>query len=563
MKILGLSAFHQDAAAAVVVDGKPVAAAQEALYSQTSRDASLPLKAARACLGRAGIKGQDLDRIVFYEKPLRRFERTLVQGLRAFPKGGRGFAREVSRWLGDRLWLKGQLMDEFGVKSDQVVFAEHAVSHASMAFFSSPFEEAAALVLHDEGEWTTTTLASCKGTQIEALFEAHLPHSLGLAASAFTQFLGFDPGADDEWLFDLASYGQPRFRSEVEALIGVDADGCPQLDEEAFPFGQGGGRLYSDVFEARFGPARIPGEPLRFQGDDARDADLAASVQAVLTERALGLAKLLEEKTGSKQLVAAGALTRNRGIASALLTQTGFDHVWIPAESSDAGAALGAALYIHHEEGDRASRANSLSLGESLGSIADREPTQSGVSESILLDPLESGRPVGWVRGALEFATHAVRRRLVLGDPRPADGRTRMLGALQRSEEFLACRLLVPAEDAAQWADLPVGCEESLALGQLVLPASGYAKEQAPGAVLPDGTVWLQAVSAEEDPALHKLVRGFGERTGVAALLVDTLCVRGGVTPRFDHEALEVLDRSTLEGLLAEDRFYSTSEVPA
>ncbi|MDA1267031.1 MAG: hypothetical protein O2816_18275 [Planctomycetota bacterium] len=561
MKVLGLSAFHQDAAAALVIDGVPVAAGQEGLYTKTPLDASLPLKAARSCLERAGIKGPDLDRVVFYEKPLRRFERTLVTGLRAFPKGGKGFAREVSRWLGDRLWIRGQLVEELGVETKQVLFVEHSLSHAAAAFFQSPYEEAAALVLVDSGEWSACSIAHGKGNQLTLVGETHLPHSLGLAASAFVQFLGFDPGADDRWLADLAALGQPRFQEQVAAMIGVGDDGAPYLDVEAFHLGEGARSLYTDKLAAAFGPARIPGEPLRWTPQDPRDVDLAASVQAVLEERALGMAILAKQKTGAPNLVLAGSLFRNRGIATRLLLEAPFAGVFLSPEPSDAGGALGAALLVHHSEGHREGAARnghdlSLRLGEALGTMSDREADQTEAGPESLLADLGAGRPVGWARGSMEFASDSLGNRCVLGDPRQANGARTMLGALQRSEEFLSARLALPAEDLQRWVQVEGEHGTALRLGQLVLPAREELATQAPGAVGLDGRVWVQAVAADEDPDLHALLVAFRERTGAPGLLLDTLRLRGAVVPRFDSEALEVLDRSQLACLLAGDRLY-------
>jgi carbamoyltransferase len=557
VKILGLSAYHQDAAAALVVDGEPVAAAQEGLYTKTPLDASLPLKAARSCLDRAGLKGPELDRVIFYEKPLRRFERTLATGLRSFPRGGRGFARELSRWLGDRLWIKGELIEELGVDASQVVFLEHALSHAACAFYLSPFEEAAALVLDDAGEWSTCAIAHGVGSDLSMVGEIHLPHSLGLAASAFTQFLGFDPGADDPWLADLAAHGTPRFREQVQGLIGEGDDGAPRLDLDAFQFGEGARSLTTERFSELFGPGRTPGEPLRWTEEDPRDVDLAASVQVVLEERALALAARARLRTDAPNLVVAGVLARNRGVVTALHLRSEFEQVFVPPEPSDAGGALGAALFLHYAEGGaRVAPGAALALGEVLGAYSEREADVTEVGYEALLEDLVAGRPVGWARGALEFAGESLGARCVLGDPRPADARGRLLAALQRSEEFLGCRLALCAEDAERWCALPRERDVALALGQLVLPASDALRAVAPGAVMPDGTVWVQTVAADGDPDLHALLKLFVERTGAPGLLLDTLRLRGAVIPRFDHEALEVLDRSQLAALLAGDRLY-------
>lgn len=566
MRVLGISAFHQDSAAALVVDGEPVAAAQEDLFSKTPLDASLPLRAARACLERAGLSGPELDRVVFYEKPLKRFERTLVDSLRAFPRGGRSFAREVGRWLGDRLWLKGRLADELGVSPRKVAFVDHMLAHAACAYYPSPFAQAAVLVVDDLGEWATSAVAHGRGRELSVLRETHLPHSLGLAVSAFTQFLGFDPGVDDGLLADLALRGKPRFAREVAELLPPAEDGGTRVAGEHFNFCEGAPQLYGERFVECFGEPRVPGSPLR-----TRDADLAASVQEVVTERVLELARGARELTGCDDLCFGGVMARNRGVVTALLEHGPFQTLYVPPEPCDAGAALGAALYVHHAEGDadgeleRASLGHgpceALRLGEALTTLTDldeRPPQATGQGPEALLPDLLAGHPVAWVRGALEFASESLTRRLALADPAPADARGRLLGALQRSESFLACRVALPAESLGQWVELPQGSLPLARLAQLQLRARPALADAAPGAVLPDGRVWVQAVDAQDDPELHDLLLRFGAQRGLPALLVATLRLRGSVVPRSDHEALEAFDRSGLGAIQVEDRLYGT-----
>ena len=565
MRVLGISAYHQDSAAALVIDGRPVAAAQEGLFTKTPLDASLPLRAARSCLSRAGLNGPDLDRVVFYEKPLRRFERTLATALRAFPGGGRGFAREASRWLGDRLWLKGRLADELGVDPKKIQFVEHLASHAACAFYLSPIQRAAVLVADDVGEWATTAIFKAGGTGLELVGEAHLPHSLGLVVSAFVQFLGFDPGKDDEYLGDLAGHGTPRFADAVRELVGADEDASPAIARGHFNFGEGVRQLWTEEMARRFGPARVPGSPLRLGGDDARDADLAASLQQVLEERIVALAQKALERTGEEDLCFAGVLARNRGVNTALLERSGARSLFVPPEPADAGGALGAALYVHHAEAsaERNGAPAALFLGETPGSVSEEEPAASGQKPEALLPALLEGRPVGWVRGSLEFAPESLFHRCVLIDPRAESARENLLGALQRTEPFLACRAAVPAERLGEFVELPAGGAGLARLAQLQLPVHEALRAAAPAAVLPDGTARIQAVSRDEDPELHKLLELFGAERGAPVLLLETLRLRGAVVPRSDHEAIDAFGRSQLAALLVDDRLFSAPESAA
>jgi len=560
MRILGLSAYHQDAAAAVVVDGRPMAAAQEGLYTKTPLDASLPLRAARACLARAGLTGPELDAVVFYEKPLRRFERTLVTSLKAFPGGGRGFAREVSQWLGDKLWLKGRLADELGVDAKKIRFVEHLGSHAAAAFYLSPFPRAAVLVADDAGEWATTAIYRGTPEGVELLSEVHLPHSLGLAVSAFAQFLGFDPGKDDGFLQDLACFGTPRFAEAVARIVGCGEDGSPRVDGALLRLADAGGRMWTSALEELFGPARIPGSPLRMGPGDARDADLAASLQQVLEQRVVALARVAVERAGERALCFAGVLSRNRGVNRALLA-SGFGELFVPPEPSDAGGALGAALFAHHQASAAPRATNGrplggLFLGDAPGRTEEGGAPLSGQSAEALLPSLLAGEPVAWVRGPLEFADESLFHRCVLIAPDAPRAREALLGALQRTEPFLACRVALPAERLAEFVELPPGGAAPARWAQLQLPAREALRRAAPAAVLPDGSARPQAVDRADDPELHALLLAIGRERDAPSLLIETFRLRGAVTPRFDHEAYAAFQRSALSTLLVDDRLY-------
>ncbi len=562
MRILGLSAYHSDSAAALVVDGQPVSAARECLHSKLPRDAALPLRAARSCLSRAGLGGQELDRVVFYEKPSRHFERTLVNCLRSFPRGGKGFAREMTRWLGDRLWVKGRLADEFGVAPRHILFVEHMLSHAACAYYSSPFDEAAVLVVDDLGEWATTAIAQGRGATLDLLHETHWPHSLGLAVAALTQFLGFDPGGNEGVLADLALHGRPSFVDQVAELLPQTSDGSPRVAAEHFDFGEGAACLFRGGFAERFGPPRAPGGRLSLDG---RDANLAASVQAVVTERVLDLARHAHQATGCRALCFTGVLARNRGLVTALLERGPFENLFVPPAPGEAGAALGAALYVAHADGGPFPDRGSVQFpaDEELALLSDpdqRPPRVAGGGAGCLLPALLRGEAVGWVRGPLEFAPESLGRRVALADPAAPDSRRRLLGALQLSEPFLTCRVALPAERLAEWVELPTGARRLAGLAQLQLQARPGLAAAAPGAVMPDGSVWVQAVEPDLDPDLHDLLLRFGAERGLPALLLTSLRLRGSVMPRSDQESLEILQRSGLVAMLIEDRLHLTPD---
>ena len=566
MKLLGLSAFHRDAAAAVVVDGVVIASVQEDRFTKRLQDESFPIRAARACLEEAGLQMRDLDGVVFYEKPLRKFERVLATQLGAFPRSARSFSRNMFLWLGDRLWMKNRIAEELEWSdTSRIYFTEHQLAHAASAFFPSPFDEAAVLTVDDVGEWATTTLCKGSGQSLELLSEVRFPDSLGMFVSAIAQYLGLEPGAQDAQLEALAPYGTPRFLEEFRALVPAADAGAFTVDQTAFRYAFDHATLYSDELEARLGPARIGTSPLRFVGEDRRDADVAASLQALLEERVLELCAALHERTGLASLCFAGILAENRTLCARLLKDGPFERLYVPACPDDAGAALGAALYVHAAlEPDTPCRPLPDAY---LGMPVEERPEEGAVTlpdvHAALLSRLTAGGRVAWVRGRLELGPRSQGHRGLFANPRPADARTRLQEAVQHAEPFLPIRVAVPAERAIDFFDLPTGAEHPLRLGQLFVPASAELRERAPSAVRPDGTAWPQLVHADEDPELHRLLIAFGEATGAPLLLHETFALRGSPIVRIESDAHDAFQRSTLDALVVEDRLYERDGVHA
>ncbi len=567
MKILGISAYHQDSSAALLVDGIPVAAVQEGLHTKIPLDPALPLRAAQECLGRARVPACDLDAIVFYERPLRRFERTLAYSLRQFPSGGRAFAHEVSQWLGERLWTKGRLVDEFDVDPGRVHFVDHLDSHAACAFYQSPFEQAAVLVVDDAGEWATAGIYRASGSGIERLQELHLPHSLGLVSSAMTKFLGFEPGRDDGFLEALATRGTPRYRDQLMEVIGTAADGSPWIDPSFFQLGTKQQEPWKPALEELIGPARAPGDPLCITGGDTRHADLSASLQAVLELRLSDLARGACEAAGEPDLCFGGMLAGNRGVCRALLA-SGPGRLFVPPEPGDAGAALGAAWKVHQRLDDRRPPAGSPRrfLGAPLVPGGAGHPPEHPPSGLELVPSLLEGQPVGWARGPLEFASTCLRSRLALIDPRVSDAPTILMRALQRSATTELCRLVLPSESLERYVQLPQHGLPLARQGQLRLQATDALKDAHPELLPPDGMLWVQAVEQAGDPALHQLllaVAARGAAPSVPGLLACDLHLQGGVLPRGAAENMDLFARSGLGALLLEDRLLPSQGAQA
>jgi carbamoyltransferase len=561
MRILGLSAFHRDSAAALVVDGVPVSASREERFTKKRGDSAFPRRAARFCLDRAGLAARDLDRVVFYEKPLRKFERVLAMQLQCFPRSSRTFTRSMFTWLGDRLWLASRIADELAVDVARVAFVEHQQAHAASAFYASPFERAAVLTIDDAGEWATAALARGDGAALEVAAEVHFPHSLGLVASAVAQFLGFEPGADEGKVAALARFGAPRFARELAQLVRAVEPGGFAVDARAFRFAFDNERLFDARLGELLGPPRAPGSPLRYRAPDTRDADVAASLQALIEERSLALARDLHARAGDDSLCFAGELALNRALNARLATDGPFREVFVPPDPGEAGAALGAALYVAHavEGAPRRFRQSHARFGDAAGERAEEGASPLGGRErgcEEVLQRVARGEIVGWMRGESELAPFSLGQRCALASARGVDARERLLAAVQQSEPWLPARIAVVAERAPDYFELPDGCERALRFAQLEVRAKDALHAVAPSAIQPGGAAWVQIVDREDDPELFAVLARLGGATGAPLALIGTLELRGQPAVCSEADAVDLFRRSKLDALVVEDRLY-------
>jgi carbamoyltransferase len=559
MRILGISAFHHDAAAALVVDGVPIAAMQEERYTRRPFDSSFPKWSVRACLRAGGLRAADLDQVVFYEKPLRKFERCLATQLQSFPRSSGVFYKSMYLWLGDRLWMKNRIADELEVDTDRIVFTEHHEALAANAFFTSPFEEAAVLIAGGVGEWATTSLARCSGSDVEILAEVRFPHSLGLFASAVTQYLGFEPGRDEELVLSLAARGQPRFAGAFAELVQATEDQGFTVDQSRFRFAFDSERLFGQGLEELLGPARSPrADPTALP--DAHAADVAHGLRAVLEARMTALALELARRAPSENLCLTGDLARLRRLNAAIFASGAFRRLHVPPAPAEAGAALGAALLVAARSGGGRPRAHpACALGEAVVPASDeggRVLASEAEAVPLLLERIEAGGVVGLARGRMELGHHSRGGRVLLGDAR-AEATCRRVRRIRLSEDFAPLSLVVPAERAAELFELPPGTASALATGMLAVRAKDRARAALSFALDPDGTACVLCVSAEEAPVLHALLTAFGQRTGLPVLLCETLDQRGLPMVRTEADALDLLRRMELDAVLVNDRFHA------
>lgn len=361
MKILGISAHYHDSAAALLIDGMPIAAVQEERLSRRKNDAAFPLLAIEWCLDHAGIGPEALDAVVFYERPMLKFDRILTSALRAFPRSWRAFPKAMRNSLGDKVWVRGVISSYLGIPRRKILFTEHHQSHAAAAFLTAPTHRAAILTADGVGEWATTSVGLGErrpnGTaSITLLREVRFPHSLGLLYSTFTAYLGFAVNEGEYKVMGLASYGRPTLVNEVRRLIRRTSDGAFGLDLEYFEFHTTTQRSYSSRFIDLFGRPRSPYEPIDLESAEGRRfADCAASVQQVLEETLVEIARALHQETGLTDLCMGGGVALNGVANSRILAESGFERLLIPPAPGDAGCALGAALYadrIHFKNPD-------------------------------------------------------------------------------------------------------------------------------------------------------------------------------------------------------------------
>lgn len=538
MRILGISAHYHDAAAALVIDGVPVAAVEEERLSRRKNDAAFPLAAIDWCLESAGLEPGDLDAVVFYEKPMLKFARILTTVLRAFPRSRRAFVQAMRNALGEKVWVKGIIAGELGVARGKILFTQHHQAHAAAAFFPMPTERAAILTTDGVGEWATLTVGQGARTlggasSLELLREVRFPHSLGLFYSAFTAYLGFPVNEGEYKVMGLASYGKPRFAEEVRRTIVRTPDGAFRLALPYFDFQESARRSFGPAFVELFGPPRDPDDAIDpATSEGARYADIAASAQAVLEEVLVDLARRLHDETGLPDLCLGGGVALNGCANARILRESGFERVFVPSAPGDAGCALGAALYadrIHFGRPDREIPDHPfwgpVADGAELSRIAAEDgfphvalPSDGALCEEVAA-ALAGGEVVGWMDGALELGPRALGNRSILAAPHDAGTRDRLNLHIKRREEFRPYAPAVPAELADRYFELPPGGARLGRFMSGVFPVRPEWRWRLRAVTHVDGTARVQTVDAAMAPRFHRLLHAYGRRSGIPVLL--------------------------------------------
>ncbi len=559
MNILGISAFYHDSAAALIRDGEIIAAAQEERFTRKKHDSRFPSNAVEYCLEAGGLTAQNIDYVVFYEKPLLKFERLLETYIAYAPRGFGQFLMGMPLWLRHKLHLPKEMDKALNnIYKGRYIFTEHHESHAASAFFPSPFEEAAILTMDAVGEWATASFGVGRSNKIELTGEMHFPHSLGLLYSAFTYFTGFRVNSGEYKLMGLAPYGEPKYHELIlEKLIDLKQDGSFRLNMSFFPYCHKTVMTDSNFEKLFGGPPRRAESPLT-----QREMDIAASIQAVTEEIMLRMAKHVHNHTGMKNLVLAGGVALNCVGNGRILREGPYENIWIQPAAGDAGGALGAALFVWYQlldnerkvDGRDQQKASLLGPAYSSEQIRRFLDTVNAIYHIYIDDEklfdkvaelINEEKVIGWFQGRMEFGPRALGSRSIIGDARSQKMQSIMNRKIKFRESFRPFAPCVLRENMQEYFDLPRGQESPYMLlvaniqNEKRLPINtpleslkGLDKLKVQRSCVPavthvDYSARIQTVDIERHPKLHRLMSRFKETTGCPVIINTSFNIRG------------------------------------
>lgn len=598
MYILGISCYYHDAAAALIKDGRLIAASEEERFSRKKHDSGYPTQAIQFCLEEAGITTKDLDYVVFYEKPLKKFERIILTTLQEFPRSYGVFRESMVAWFNQKLWVRGEILAELDIPDAKLLFVEHHLSHAASAFFCSPYDESAILTIDGVGEWTTTTIGHGKGlwqekpadgndnfqffdaNTIELNEEISFPHSLGLLYSAFTAYLGFRVNSGEYKVMGMAPYGRPNRVEDVYKVIKVDSDGSFRLNMEYFSFHHSTENSYSSKFLELFGPARLPESEFytetthpqrnlphwndKIAAANQYYADIAASIQFVTEEIVLKMANHAHKVTGSKNLCLAGGVALNSVANGRILRESPFENVYIQPAPGDAGGALGCALYAYHVllNKPRTFVMDHAYWGKAYGPdriISDIKATGrpylhfddiDKVAEEIVKD-LVAGKVVSLAQGRFEWGPRALGNRSIIADPRSEAMKLIVNESIKFREPF---RPFAPAVLESHVRDYWDGLGNVEKVMPLRFMLSVYKSlpntySRIPAVTHAGGSGRVQTVRREWNPLYYRIIERFGEETGEYVILNTSFNLRGEPIVTTPANALNTFNKSDIATL--------------
>ena len=585
--ILGISAFYHDSAAAILVDGKIVAAAQEERFSRIKHDSNYPFNAIQFVLDQSKLNLNDIEHIVFFEKPFLKFERLLETYMAFAPKGFKSFSLSMPIWLREKLFQKKFLFDKLQQHDDnfkdinKIKFSEHHFSHAASAFYPSPFEEAVVLTLDGVGEWATTTIGIGKKNKLEIIKEIHFPHSLGLLYSAFTYYVGFKVNSGEYKLMGLAPYGKPLFKDLIlQKLIDLKEDGSFKLNMKYFNYATGL-TMTNDKFSKLFGhPVRDPNKDLLTQFH----MDLAASIQAVIEEIVIRITKNISSKYKIENLCLAGGVALNCVANGKVQNEKIFKNIWIQPASGDAGGSLGAALaYWHHELGKPRDEFSDKMMGSFLGPKFDNNFIETKLKllkanfkkyskeevTSLIAKELANEKIVGWFQGKMEFGPRALGGRSILADPRSEKMQKELNLKIKFRESFRPFAPSVLREDVNEWFDLDIDSPYMLLVSQVKKEKQIQMKKEdenlfgieklnvkrsnIPAVTHVDYSARVQTVHKNTNPRYYDLIKEFKKITNCPVLVNTSFNVRGEPIVCSIEDAFNCFMGTNLDILVIED----------
>jgi carbamoyltransferase len=598
MYVLGISAYYHDAAACLIKDGEIISAAQEERFTRKKHDSAFPANAIAYCLTHARIAPDQVDHIVFYDKPFLKFHRLIETYLAYAPRGFESFVKAIPIWLKDKLFQRAAIIKALkglwgsGCDWDQrLLFSEHHLSHAASAFFPSPFERAAVLTMDGVGEWTTTSLSLGEGANLTVTKEIHFPHSLGLLYSAMTYYTGFKVNSGEYKVMGLAPYGQPKYVKLIkDHLIDIKDDGSFALDMSYFNYCTGL-TMTNEKFDALFGGPPRGQEAVLTQ----REMDLAASIQVVTEDVVIKLARNIAKTTGEKNLCLAGGVALNCVANGKLLRENIFDNIWIQPAAGDAGGALGAALAAYHLmlKGPRhvtpsrdAMKGSYLGPEFSSTDVAERL-AQSGAVFSMHTDDeiteltaqaLADGKAIGWHSGRMEFGPRALGARSIIADPRSASMQKTLNLKVKYRESFRPFAPSILREDVSQWFEMNVDSPYMLLVADIVKDKRrvmtakeeslfGIDKLNVPRSEIPavthvDYSARIQTVHSGSNPRYHQLLKRFKALTGCPVLVNTSFNVRGEPIVSTPEDAFRCFMGTELDVLVVGQAFLRKEDQP-
>lgn len=575
MNIVGISAFYHDSAAALVVDGEIIAAAQEERFTRKKHDFRFPIKAIEYCLVEGGISTGDIDIVAFYDKPFQKFDRLLNTYLSYAPKGFTSFIKAMPLWLKQKLWIKDIIAKKLNFNG-KIIFPEHHESHAASAFFPSPFNEAAFLTMDGVGEWTTTSFGVGKNNKIDIIGELHFPHSLGLLYSAFTYFTGFRVNSGEYKLMGLAPYGEPKYVDLIkDKLIVLKDDGSFRMNMKYFSYCTGlkmTNKHFAKLFE---GPARKPESEIT-----QREMDIARSIQEVTEEIMLKMANYVHKKTGMKNLVLAGGVALNCVGNGRILREGLFKNIWIQPAASDAGGALGAAFFTWHQYLDKKRIADDTKDKQKatyLGPYFSNDkiieflkleniPYQYFDDEELnkkTADLIIDQKVVGWFKGRMEFGPRALGNRSIIGDARSPKMQSVMNRKIKFRESFRPFAPTILKKEVSNYFDLDVESPYMLLVARVKKEhrknhdrsLSGFEKLKEERSTIPaithvDYSARIQTVSKEDNLNYYEVIKEIDRLTGCPMIINTSFNVRGEPIVCTPQDAFKCFMRTNMDYLV-------------